>query len=352
VIGGWTWDPDAALETTPNVVRGRYVDATTASLYQMIDYPEVRLPSPDGQDRIFALDLGVVESPSQAQRIAKQVLQRKQYPRAFTATFDIRAWKYAVGDVVPFTFAPLSFNRRLFRVQEQELGQGGACVMTLTVETAAIYAWDKDDAAPVLGAEPIVYDSRLSPLVLAIDEAATTADWSSVTGAARPADYADVTADAIDHSRFALCSPTDRIGTEIRSRFDPVFWTCNFPNTMIASLRASGGRSRTAEQREQGAGLFDPTDPPHPTGGEVDTELCRRALRPVRHRLPGRRLHLPRGASGHLLGVGWRVLSQLAHDQRPVERATCDVPASEQGSGDPPGPAPVPLFTIPTAAVC
>lgn len=197
VIGGWTWDPDAALETTPNVVRGRYVDATTASLYQMIDYPEVRLPSIDGQDRIFPLDLGVVESPSQAQRIAKQVLQRKQYPRAFTATFDIRAWKYRVGDVVPFTFAPLSFNRRLFRVQEQELGQGGACVMTLTVETAAIYAWDKDDAAPVVGAEPIVYDSRLNPLVLAIADAATTAEWDKVadTNGTRPANNATNSAD-------------------------------------------------------------------------------------------------------------------------------------------------------------
>jgi hypothetical protein len=64
--------------------------------------------------------------------------------------------------------------------------------------------------------------------------------WQDLTGAAKPADNADVTADAIDHSRFALCGPTDRIGTEIRSRFDPVFWTCNFPNTMIASLRASG----------------------------------------------------------------------------------------------------------------
>lgn len=180
VVGAFTWNPDAALEAVPNVVRGRYVDASNQSLYQLIDYPEVRLPSLDGQDRVFPLDLAAVESPSQAQRIAKQVLQRKQYPREFTAPFDIRAWKYGVGDPVALTFAPLGFERVLFRVKEQELGQGGTCQMTLTFETAAFYVWDADDAAPVRGAEPIVYDSRRNPLILAIDDAATTANWSAV----------------------------------------------------------------------------------------------------------------------------------------------------------------------------
>jgi hypothetical protein len=199
VVGAFTWDPDAALEATPNVVRGKYVDATTNSLYQLIDYPEIRLPSLDGQDRIFPLDLGVVESPSQAQRIAKQVLQRKQYPREFSAPFDIRAWKYGVGDVVPFTFAALGFDRALFRIKDQELGQGGVCNMTLTVESAAIYTWDADDAAPVQPAESIVYDSRNNPLILAIDDAAKTADWDAVSDptGTKPANNADVTGDNV-----------------------------------------------------------------------------------------------------------------------------------------------------------
>ena len=180
VVGPFTWDPDPSLETTPNVIRGRYVDATAASLYQLIDFPEVRIPSPDGQDRIATLDLGFVESPSQAQRVARQVLQRKQYQRSFSAPFDIRAWKYGVGDVVPFTFAPLGFNRALFRVANQEQGQGGVCQMTLTVEHQALYAWDANDAAPVMAADPIIYDRGNNPLILAIDEAAGTALWSGV----------------------------------------------------------------------------------------------------------------------------------------------------------------------------
>lgn len=175
VVGAFNWDPDPSLEATPNVVRGKYVDPTTASLYQLIDYPEVSLPSTDGQDRFLSLDLGVVESPSHAQRVAKQVLQRRQYARQFTAPFDIRAWKYNVGDVLPFTFAPLGFTRALFRVKEQELGQGGTCNMLLTFETPDFYLWDASDVAPVQAADPIVYDSRNNPLILAIDDAAKTA---------------------------------------------------------------------------------------------------------------------------------------------------------------------------------
>jgi len=223
VVGAFTWDPDAALEATPNVVRGKYVDATTNSLYQLIDYPEIRLPSLDGQDRIFPLDLGVVESPSQAQRIAKQVLQRKQYPREFSAPFDIRAWKYGVGDVVPFTFAALGFDRALFRIKDQELGQGGVCNMTLTVENAAIYAWDADDAAPVRPAEPIVYDSRNNPLILAIDEAAMTADWPTITGEGKPEDYADVTKDHLPAAWAEFTGiPATQVVSDLRSAVDTI----------------------------------------------------------------------------------------------------------------------------------
>lgn len=181
VVGPHRWEPDASLEAIPNIVRGKYVDASAPSLYQLIDYPEIRISSLDGVDRILSLDLGAVESVSHAQRVGKQVLQRKQYPRTFTAPFDIRAWKYPVGALVPFTYAPLGFKRVLFRVREQELGQGGECVMTLSYEHASFYAWDADDRAPVMAADPIVYDNRNNPLILAIGDAARTAEWDQVT---------------------------------------------------------------------------------------------------------------------------------------------------------------------------
>lgn len=180
VIGGFTWDPDPGFDGIPNVIRGQYVDATTGSLYQLLDYPEVRIASPDGVDRVRTVDLGAVESPSQAQRIVKQILQRALFNRKFTAPFDIRAWKYPVGAVLPFTFAALGFVRVAFRVEAQELGQDGVCNMTLSFEHQAIYAWDKDDSAPVIAADPIVYDASKNPLILAIADAGETAEWEYV----------------------------------------------------------------------------------------------------------------------------------------------------------------------------
>jgi len=172
VVGAFTFNPDPSLDQTPTVVRGRYPDSSTSSLYQLLPYPDVAIPCNTGIERAMSLDLAVVESPSQAQRVAKQVLQRRQYDRTFMAPFDIRAWKYPVGAVVPFTFPQLGFVRQLFRVAEQEIGPGGICNMTLSFETEEIYRWDADDRAPVRAAAAVVYDPTKAPLVQAILEQA------------------------------------------------------------------------------------------------------------------------------------------------------------------------------------
>lgn len=192
VIGSFTFDRDPAMEASPNIVRGRYVDPSDASLYQLIDYPEVKVASVDGIDRVFPLDLGVVESPSQAQRIASQVLQRKQLARTFKAPFDERAWRWPVGKVVPFTFPLLGFDRQLFRVSSQDIcDEGpnrGSCMMELTWEAQAIYAWDGSDAAPVQAVGAISYDPTMSAFAQALDRGAhqivaQTVDYPATTTA-------------------------------------------------------------------------------------------------------------------------------------------------------------------------
>jgi len=183
VVGPFEWDPDPALEETPTVVRGQYVDTSTNSLYQLIDYPEVRLPSSFGIDRVLKLDLGWVESASHAQRIAKQALARKHNERIFSAPFDIRAWAWPVGSLVPFTFGPLGFDRALFRVIEQEPGKNNQCNMRLRLETAATYAWDKDDSPPVVAAAVIRYDPLKDPLIQAIGVVGEAADKAAERGA-------------------------------------------------------------------------------------------------------------------------------------------------------------------------
>jgi hypothetical protein len=55
--------------------------------------------------------------------------------------------------------------------------------------------------------------------------------------------YADVTANALDYAGFYLASREDRLRTETRTRFDPIFWTTNFPSTMMASVRKTAANA-------------------------------------------------------------------------------------------------------------
>lgn len=176
VLGSFIWDPDPELNDSYNVVRGKYIDSSPAALYQPVDYPEVSLASVDGIERVLTLNLLTVESASQAQRLAKQALQRKQYERRFTATFTNRAWKYRVGDVVPLTFSALAFEDKLFRVESITYAYDGSCQLSLTEENADIYAWDASDAAAIVAADPNEYDPLRHPFILGIAEVQASAD--------------------------------------------------------------------------------------------------------------------------------------------------------------------------------
>ncbi|SDC31223.1 hypothetical protein SAMN05444678_102272 [Sphingomonas sp. YR710] len=184
--GGYTWDPFPTV--SENIVRGKYTDPSPNSLYQPIDYPEVKLSSLDGIDRVLTLDLLAVESPSQGERIAKQVLERHQYPGTFSAVFSNRAWKYQIGDPLPLTFSGCAFVRKKFRVADQTITYDGTCPMVLTEENDAIYAWDASETAPVTAAAPITFDPRNAPYVLGIEDARLSAADAASAAATAEAD--------------------------------------------------------------------------------------------------------------------------------------------------------------------
>jgi hypothetical protein len=164
VIGEFTWLQTPPIDQSFNVVRGKYVDATDAGLYQMVDYPDVTITSPDGIDRPKTFDYAMVQSASQAQRLAKQFLQRGQYPGTFTADFLASAWRCQVGSVVRLTFPALGFSNKLFRVVEHSIRFDGRCPMVLREENAAIYAWSAEETAPVVAAAPITYNPLNAPV--------------------------------------------------------------------------------------------------------------------------------------------------------------------------------------------
>ena len=181
ILESFEWNQTRGLTDSYNVARGRYVDPSDNSLYQLVDYPEVRITSPDGIERVMTLDLPFVEDGKRAQRLAKQVLQRNQYRGMFSATFTAKALGCQVGDVVRLTFTPLGWTNKLFRVVSQQIDFTGQVPMALVEENAAIYAWDAEESPPVTPTAPTVYDPLNNPFILAISDAVATADGKIVT---------------------------------------------------------------------------------------------------------------------------------------------------------------------------
>lgn len=165
IIDGFTWQPFAPLDESFNVVRGLYTDPSDESLYQQVDYPEQRETSPDGIDRIFTLNLPMVESAGQAQRLAALRLARQAYSGVFSAEFQATAWKVTKNSVIKQTFKQTGFVDRLFRVAAIEIRQDGVVPMTLREENAAIYG----APAVVAPVEPVAstpYDYTKNPFVI------------------------------------------------------------------------------------------------------------------------------------------------------------------------------------------
>jgi hypothetical protein len=199
MLGEFDWQQTRGLTENYNIARGRFIDPSQNSLYQLVDYPEVGFTSPDGVERVMSVDLYYVEDGRRAQRIAKQILQRNQYRGMLSAVFNAKALGCQVGDVVLLSLEALGWSYKPFRVVSQEIRFDGQVPLALVEENAAIYAWDRDDVAPVTPTAPTVYNPLNSPFILGIDVAGTTADWSGIVddNGDKPEDNADVTANAV-----------------------------------------------------------------------------------------------------------------------------------------------------------
>jgi hypothetical protein len=180
IYGEFDWQQTRGLTDNYNIVRGRYVDPSANSLYQMVDYPEIGFAPSDGIERVMSVDLPYVEDGRRAQRIAKQILQRNQYRGMFSTTFSAKALGCQVGDIVRVSLETLGWVNKPFRVVSQEIRFDGQVPMALIEENAAIYAWDADDVAPITPTAPTIYNPLNSPFILGIDDAGTTAEWSGI----------------------------------------------------------------------------------------------------------------------------------------------------------------------------
>lgn len=192
VVSGARWDPMGGQTDLPNIISGSFTDPSPNSLYQMVPYPSVKLPSEDGIERSAPLDLAVVENAARAQRLAKQTLQRMQYPGTFTAEYNMKGMAAKVGRIVWQTYSPRGWLNKPFRVVSQRPSRSGRIALVLREEHASIYAWEAEDSAAVQPAEAVRFDPRNAGPILLARKASQTADWPKVSDSAgtKPQDNA------------------------------------------------------------------------------------------------------------------------------------------------------------------
>lgn len=208
VLSEFEWgQTGGGLSQNHNIARGRYVDPSVQGLYQMTEYPNISITSPDGIERVMSLDFPFVEDGRRAQRLAKQILQRNQFRGQLTAEFTAKALGCDVGDIVTITLSALGFNDKLFRVISKEISPDGRVPMTLLEESALIYQWDNEDSAPVVPVTPVIYDPLLN-MITQGDEAVQAIAEQAIADAAG----AQSTADGKIESFYQPTMPSGSLG--------------------------------------------------------------------------------------------------------------------------------------------
>jgi len=208
VLSEFEWDQTGGgLSQNHNIARGRYVDPSLQGLYQMTEYPNISITSPDGIERVMSLDFPFVEDGRRAQRLAKQILQRNQFRGQLTAEFTAKAMGCDVGDIVTITLSALGFNDKLFRVISKEISPDGRVPLTLLEENALIYQWDNEDSAPVVPVTPVIYDPLLN-MITQGDEAVQAIAEQAIADAAG----AQSTADGKIESFYQDTMPSGSLG--------------------------------------------------------------------------------------------------------------------------------------------
>lgn len=208
VLGEFEWDQTGGgLSQNHNVARGRYIDPSINSLYQMVEYPNISITSPDGIERVMSLDFPFVEDGRRAQRLAKQILQRNQFRGQLTAEFTAKALGCDVGDIVTITLSALGFDGKLFRVISKDVSPDGRVPMTLLEENALIYQWDNEDSAPVVPVTPVIYDPLLNMITQGDEQ-----NYDLATQAISDAASAQSTADGKIESFYQATMPTGSLG--------------------------------------------------------------------------------------------------------------------------------------------
>lgn len=168
LVGGFEWQPYPPLNESFNIVRGTYTDPSDEALFQPRDYPEVSETSPDGIDRILTVNYPMVQSDTQARRLADLRLQRMQNPGTFKCTLQATGWRCQKNSIVRLTFAKRGWTNKVFRVAEYEANVNGTVPVVLREEYASMYVEPASDPAfDAVASTP--YDPFKDPIIAAVN---------------------------------------------------------------------------------------------------------------------------------------------------------------------------------------
>jgi hypothetical protein len=227
IVSAGRWDPMGGQTNLPNIISGNFTDPSDRSLYQPVPYPSVRLDSEDGIERTAPVDLPVVENAPQAERLAKQTLQRMQYPGLFSAEYNMKGMAAKVGSIVWQSYSPRGWLNKPFRVVSQKPSRSGRIALVLREEHEDIYAWEAEDSAPVQPAEPVGFDFRNTGPILLAREASKTANWSKIVNddGNQPEDNATRNQSRGNYSASATYLPGDMVVWTVASGGDGAGYT-------------------------------------------------------------------------------------------------------------------------------
>lgn len=171
-----------------DIAQGVY--ASTGDSGSVVDYPPVRLASAVvGEERVFALDLALVNNAPQAQRCAKLLLEREAAGKRIQCTTSLYGLRAVPGETINITHAAFGLSAQAMRVLDVQLStvqagdkSGLAVDLTLEAGPASLYAWDAEEtaiaAAPALPQAQVPFNFTVSGTV----EATNGLVWSRLPG--------------------------------------------------------------------------------------------------------------------------------------------------------------------------
>ncbi|MGD0586692.1 MAG: hypothetical protein ABSA86_13135, partial [Oryzomonas sp.] len=134
--------PAVSMKDKFNTVTGTFISTET---WQPIDFPKVTnldYVAQDGQEIVKDIQLTYVTDQTQAQRVAKIMLEKSRIAQIMEFPGKWSAFPLAIGDNVPVSISKLGQSQVIFTVINWSMAAEDGVDLTLQLDDPECYAWD------------------------------------------------------------------------------------------------------------------------------------------------------------------------------------------------------------------